>query len=406
MVSSQGTAIGEAINLAVRSFTPSETSDKTIILITDGENHEDDAIGAAKSAADKGIHINIVGMGQPNGSPIPVGSNNNFMKDKDGNIVITKLNEQMCQEIAVAGKGLYVRADNTNSALRAVQAEIAKMTKSEVDSKVYSEYDERFQTLAWMALFLLFIEFLTLDRKSRIFRKIKLFSVLLILCSGVMYAQKAERKNVREGNKLYQNEKFTESEIAYRKSLEVNPRSTEGIFNLGNALYKQEKYPEAAEQYQLIAGQGQRLINDNPANTARLAQVFHNLGNISMKNKEYAKSVEAYKQSLRFNPKDDETRYNLALAQKLLNDQQNEDQDQEQNDQKQDQNQDQKDDRQQPQDQKNNKTQEEQQPNEQMSQDNAQQILDAFLQDEKDTQDKVKKAQAEQQQRRRTDKEW
>jgi Ca-activated chloride channel family protein len=408
IVSSQGTAIGEAINLAVRSFTPSETSDKTVILITDGENHEDDAVGAAKNAAEKGIHINIVGMGQSNGSPIPVGNNNNFMKDKDGNIVITKLNEQMCQEIAAAGEGLYVRADNTNSALRTLQAEIAKMTKSEVESKVYSEYDEQFQTLAWIALFLLFIEFLTLDRKSRIFRKIKLFSALLILCSGVMFAQKAERKNVREGNKLYQNEKFTESEIAYRKSLEINPRSTEGMFNLGNALYKQEKYPEAAEQYQLIAGQSQRLLNDNPTNAARLAQVFHNLGNISMKNKEYAKSVEAYKQSLRLNPKDDETRYNLALAQKLLNDQQNEDQnqnDQKQDQQNQEQNQDQKDDQQQ-QEQKENKTQEEQQPNEQMSQDNAQQILDAFLQDEKETQDKVKKAQAEQQQQRRTDKEW
>jgi Ca-activated chloride channel family protein len=410
MVSSQGTAIGAAINLAIRSFTPNETSDKTIILITDGENHEDDAISAATNAAEKGIHVNIVGMGQSNGSPIPI-ENNNFMKDKEGNVVITKLNEQMCQDIAAAGQGMYVRADNTNSALRALQNEISKMTKSEIDSKVYSEYDEQFQILAWIALFLLIVEFLTLDRKSRIFRKIKLFSIIFIFCSGVMFAQKAERKNVREGNKLYQNEQFTESEIAYRKSLEVNPRSIEGTFNLGNALYKQEKYPEAAEQYQLLAGQSQKLLNDDPENAVRLSQVFHNLGNISMKNKEYAKSVEAYKQSLRLNPKDDETRYNLALAQKLLNDQQN--QDQEQDDKNQDQqNQDQKDnqqEQQQPQqqeDQKENKTQEKQQQNEQMSQDNAQQILNAFLQDEKDTQDKVKKAQAEYQQRRKTDKEW
>jgi Ca-activated chloride channel family protein len=409
MVSSQGTAIGEAINLAVRSFTPSETSDKTIILITDGENHEDDAVGAAKKAAERGIRINIVGMGQPNGSPIPIGSSNNFMKDKEGNVVITKLNEPMCQEIAAAGEGMYVRADNTNSALRTLQNEINKMTKSEIDSKVYSEYDEQFQLLAWIALFLLLTEFLTLDRKNRIFRKVKLFSAVFVLCSVTAFAQKAERKNVRQGNKLYQNEQFTESEIAYRKSLEVNPRSTEGTFNLGNALYKQEKYPEAAEQYQLMAGQTQKLLNDNPSNAARLAQVFHNLGNIGMKNKEYAKSVEAYKQSLRLNPKDDETRYNLALAQKLLNDQQNQDQsqdDQNQENQEQDQKDDQQQQQPQQQDQKDNKTQEEQQPNEQMSRDNAQQILDAFLQDEKETQEKVKKAQAEQQQRRRTEKEW
>ncbi|MDR3141373.1 MAG: tetratricopeptide repeat protein [Tannerellaceae bacterium] len=224
-----------------------------------------------------------------------------------------------------------------------------------------------------------------------------------------LYAQKAERKNVRDGNKLYTNEKYTEAEVAYRKSLEVNPRSLEGTYNLGDALYKQQKYPEAAEQYQLIAGQGEKLVQDNPANSQRLAHVYHNLGNIGMQNKEYAKSVEAYKQSLRLNPKDDETRYNLALAQKLFENQQNEDQSQDnqnQDDQKQDQ--EQKDDQQQqqPDDQQENKTQEEQQQNEQMSQDNAQQILDAFLQDEKDTQEKVKKAQAEQQQRRKTDKEW
>ncbi|MDR1202455.1 MAG: tetratricopeptide repeat protein, partial [Tannerellaceae bacterium] len=215
-------------------------------------------------------------------------------------------------------------------------------------------------------------------------------------CTIGLYAQKAERKNVRDGNKLYTNEKYTEAEVAYRKSLEVNPRSIEGTYNLGDALYKQQKYPEAAEQYQLIAGQSEKLLQDNPANSQRLAQVYHNLGNIGMQNKEYAKSVEAYKQSLRLNPKDDETRYNLALAQKLLEDQQNEDQNQDNQNQDDQQDQEQKDDQQQQQQQDNNqqenKTQEEQQQNEQMSQDNAQQILDAFLQDEKDTQEKVKKA--------------
>ncbi|MDD2436145.1 MAG: VWA domain-containing protein [Massilibacteroides sp.] len=176
MVSTQGTAIGSAINLAARSFTPNESSDKTIILITDGENHEDDAIGAAKSAAEKNIRVNIVGMGLPKGSPIPVGGGNNYMKDREGNVVISKLNEQMCQEIAAAGNGLYVRADNTNSALRALQKEIEKMNKSDLESKVYSEYDEQFQLLAWIVLILLVAEFLILDRKNRIFKKVKLFS--------------------------------------------------------------------------------------------------------------------------------------------------------------------------------------------------------------------------------------
>ena len=176
MVSAQGTSIGAAINLAARSFTPNETSDKTIVLITDGENHEDDAIGAASAAAEKGIRVNIVGIGWPKGGPIPLQGTNNYMKDKDGNVVITMLNEQMCQEIAAAGKGMYVRADNTNSALKALQKEIDKMKKTELDSKVYSEYDEQFQLVAWIALFLLIVELLIFDRKNRIFRKVKIFS--------------------------------------------------------------------------------------------------------------------------------------------------------------------------------------------------------------------------------------
>ena len=176
MVSAQGTSIGAAINLAARSFTPNETSDKTIVLITDGENHEDDAIGAASAAAEKGIHVNIVGIGLPKGGPIPLQGTNNYMKDKDGNVVITMLNEQLCQEIAAAGKGMYVRADNTNSALKALQKEIDKMKKTELDSKVYSEYDEQFQLVAWIALFLLIVELLIFDRKNRIFRKVKIFS--------------------------------------------------------------------------------------------------------------------------------------------------------------------------------------------------------------------------------------
>lgn len=176
MVPVQGTAIGDAINLAVKSFTPNETTTKTIIVITDGENHEDDAVGAAKNAENKGISVNVIGVGDINGSPIPVQGTNSYRKDKEGNPVITKLNEQMCKEISEAGKGMYVRADNTNMASKAIQNELDKMGKSELDSKVYSEYDERFQTLAWIALFILIVDFFILDRKNRIFRKIKLFS--------------------------------------------------------------------------------------------------------------------------------------------------------------------------------------------------------------------------------------
>jgi len=174
MVSTQGTAIGSAIDLAMRSFTPDESTSKAIIIITDGENHEGNAVESAAAAAEKGVKINVVGIGLPKGAPIPV--NGNFLKDNAGNVVITQMNETMCQEIAQAGKGMYVRADNTNSALKALQGELSKMSKSEVESQVYSDYDEQFPILAWIALILIVLEFFVLERKNRLFRNVKLFS--------------------------------------------------------------------------------------------------------------------------------------------------------------------------------------------------------------------------------------
>jgi Ca-activated chloride channel family protein len=168
MVPVQGTAIGAAINLAARSFTPDEKSEKTIILITDGENHEDDAVGAAKAATEKKIHVNVLGVGSLEGATIPIPETNGYQKDQGGETIITRLNEQMCQEIAVAGNGMYARTDNTNSSLKALQKELDKLGKSEVESKVYSSYDEKYQIPAWILLFILVVEFFVLDRRNRV----------------------------------------------------------------------------------------------------------------------------------------------------------------------------------------------------------------------------------------------
>ena len=176
MVPTQGTAIGAAINLAVRSFSPNEATEKTIILITDGEDHEDNAIGAVEDAVKKGITVNVLGVGSTVGAPIPIPGTNDYFKDREGNMVITRLNEQMCQEIAAAGNGLYAQTDNTNSALRELQKELDKKNKSEVESRAYSSYDEKYQIIAWILLIILVLEFFIFDRKNKIFSKIKLFT--------------------------------------------------------------------------------------------------------------------------------------------------------------------------------------------------------------------------------------
>ena len=176
LISKQGTAIGAAINLAARSFTPQEGVGRSIILITDGENHEGDAMEAAKAATAKGIQVNVLGIGLPEGGPIPIEGTNDFRRDREGNVVITQLNEAMCQEIAKAGNGIYVRVDNSNSAQRAIESEINKLAKSDIETKVYSEYNEQFQAVAWIIFLLLLAEMLILERKNPLFRNIHLFS--------------------------------------------------------------------------------------------------------------------------------------------------------------------------------------------------------------------------------------
>lgn len=177
IVPKQGTAIGAAIDLARKSFTPNGEANKAIIIITDGENHEDDALASAKAALDEGAIVHTIGMGLPSGSPIPVLRNGqtDYLKDRDGNVVVTKLNEQMLEQIAATGGGIYVRANNAQVGLNALFDEINKMEKQEMETRTYSEYDDQFQYFFAVGLFLLLLEFVILERKNKYLKRIKLF---------------------------------------------------------------------------------------------------------------------------------------------------------------------------------------------------------------------------------------
>ncbi|HRY32797.1 MAG TPA: VWA domain-containing protein [Bacteroidales bacterium] len=177
IIPTQGTAIGDAITMAVNSFDENEHS-KAIIVITDGENHEDDAIQAARDAASKGIRIFTVGMGLPDGAPIPVfrnGISTGFRKDGQGNTIITKLNDPLLREIAAAGQGSYIRASNTQSSLDRIYKEINQMQKTEFETTTFSEYETRFQYMLLVALVLLCFEVLIFERRNKTLSKIRLF---------------------------------------------------------------------------------------------------------------------------------------------------------------------------------------------------------------------------------------
>ncbi len=179
IVPKQGTAIGSAINLAASSFSPQSESSKVIVVISDGENHEDDPVEAAKHAAEQGIFVYAIGIGSPQGSPIPVSqeNQNSFWKDKEGNVVVSKLDEETLSKLAVAGNGKYIRATNTQLGLLPLFDEFSKMQKTELKEKVYSEYNDQFQYFFAFALFLLVLEFIILERKNKWLTKLNLFGV-------------------------------------------------------------------------------------------------------------------------------------------------------------------------------------------------------------------------------------
>ncbi|TAJ12755.1 VWA domain-containing protein [Marinilabiliaceae bacterium JC017] len=179
IVPTQGTAIGKAINLAVKSFSEQEDINRAIIVITDGENHEDDPVAAAAQAAKKGIKIYTVGMGLPKGAPIPVkgGKTNEFMKDREGNVVISKLDEATLQQVAVSGNGAFIPANNIRNGINNLLDELSELEKKELEAKVYTDYEDQFQYFAAFTLLLIFLEFLILERKNKYLKGIDLFVV-------------------------------------------------------------------------------------------------------------------------------------------------------------------------------------------------------------------------------------
>jgi Ca-activated chloride channel family protein len=176
----QGTAIGSAIDMGIKSFDFNNSTSKAMILMTDGENHEDDAVKAAENAHDKGVVIHVIGFGSPQGAPIPIYDNGKltgFHTDSAGNKVISKLNEDMCKEIAIAGKGVYLRATNANSGLGIVMDQVNKMKQKNYNGKQFKDFEDRFQFFLAMAFLLLVTEFFISSRKSARLSRLKLFEV-------------------------------------------------------------------------------------------------------------------------------------------------------------------------------------------------------------------------------------
>jgi Ca-activated chloride channel family protein len=184
IIPTQGTSIGEAINLASISFDKNSKNKKAIILITDGENFEDEALPAIQNAVKAGLVVHTIGMGSEYGGPIPIGMkgfNVEYKKDKEGNTVVTKLDESMLKQIAAAGKGIYVRATSNDAGLNDVFKEINKMEKKEFEAKTFSDYTNTYPYFVAFGLLLLILEFLIFERKTNLTRNLDFFGKKRIL---------------------------------------------------------------------------------------------------------------------------------------------------------------------------------------------------------------------------------
>ena len=402
-----GTMIGSAIEVALKSFSKDAPTQKAIVVVSDGENTEGDVMGAVEDAKKIGVRIYSVGMGTADGGPIPIYNQNgeraDYKRDQSGSIVLSKLDETMLQQIASITGGTYHRATSGGNEIDDIFKELSSLEKVEFGTKQVTGYETRYQYPLSVAILLLILELMLSARRGKLVARLKKFlpaaaaMFFLLILSRSSTAQTV-RSHVSEGNRVYEKKRYTDAEVEYKKALEKNPKSKEAQFNLGNSYYKQERFDEALREY---GNSGAAMKSPEER-----AETYYNAGNSLYRSNKYQEAVEAYKHSLKLNPNDDDTRYNLQMARAKLK--QQEQQKQQKKDQKQDQRQDQKKDQQQ-QNQQQNQEQNQQQKQEQAKQDQTQQqtqkknqmpkqeadrILEALRNNEKEIQKNLRKREA------------
>ena len=414
-VPTPGTMIGSAIELALKSFTDDAPTQKAIIIVSDGENTEGDLASAIDDANKQGVKIYCVGMGTAEGAPIPIynaaGDRTDYKRDRNGTIVVTKLDESMLQQIASATGGTFRRATSGGDEIDDIFKEISSLQKTEFGSKQITGFESKYQYPLAMAILFLLVEVLLSERRGTVLRLLRRFlPAVTVLClaalpSGQSVAQ-THRDLVKKGNESFHKEQYGDAEADYKKALQVKPGSATANFNLGDAYYKQKRFQEAGRSFGTFAS--------SPHEADARAKAFYNAGNSLFKENKFKESIEAYKQALRINPSDDDARYNLEMAklrqqqQQQKNQKQNQDKDKNQN---QNQN---KQQQQQKQNQQKNQQQQQQQQNQQQQQpkvakkdkipkEQADRILEALRNNEKEIQKQLRKRKGT---RIKTDKDW
>jgi Tfp pilus assembly protein PilF len=403
-----GTMIGSAIEVALKSFSKDAPTQKAIVVVSDGENTEGDVMGAVEDAKKVGVRIYSIGMGTADGGPIPIYNQNgeraDYKRDQSGSIVLSKLDETMLQQIASITGGTYHRATSGGNEIDDIFKELSTLEKVEFGTKQVAGYETRYQYPLACAILFLILELMLSARRGKLVARLKKFlpaaaAIFFLVILPRSSTAQTVRSHVSEGNRVYEKGRYTDAEVEYKKALEKDPKSKESQFNLGNSYYKQQRFDEALREY---GNSGVAMKSPEER-----AKTYYNLGNSLYRSNKFQEAVEAYKHSLKLNPNDDDTRYNLQMARAKLK--QQEQQKQQKKDQKQDQQQDQKKDQQQQnqqqkQDQnqqqqkqeqaKRDQTQQQTQKKNQMPKQEADRILEALRNNEKEIQKNLRKREA------------
>lgn len=312
---SQGTNIGEAVNMAGQTLGLTESKSKAIVIITDGEDHDQEADAAIEAAKKNGIKVIAIGVGEESGAPIPIG-NGEYKRDENGNVVMTAFNRKVLENLASIGGGSFYHLGQQGSIEEDLVAELNKMEGKDFEEFDFSAFNSYFYWFALVALILLFIEFVIPSiRIKQFFKNIASIALLLTLHFSAV-AQKEEKgesmKNartfIRKGNASYQNNNFEKAELNYRKAIALNAKSKAANFNLGNTLYNQQKFQESIDFYDKCVEKGEDKLAK--------ARVYHNMGNAYFQANQLTEAIQAYENALKLHPGDLDTKFNLAMAKK------------------------------------------------------------------------------------------
>ncbi|MDQ6757484.1 MAG: VWA domain-containing protein [Bacteroidota bacterium] len=367
-VPTQGTVISQALKMSYAAFNTKEKKYRSIILISDGEDHDEDAVKVTKELADEGVMVNTVGIGSPQGAPIMDKETNDYKKDENGNTVISKLNEEELKTIAQNGNGLYQLFTSADEAADNIQNKLSSIGQTSLTDTYFVVYKYYFWYFLLAAFIFLVIEFFISERKNIAFKNSFAF-IFILFFSNTSFAQTI-KKDIIKGNTAYKKRQYTQAIGAYQSALKRSPKNTTAFYNLGNALYKTNKLDDALKAY------------DNTVQTARNNALkengYYNGGVTLQKQNKLPECIKAYKNALKLAPQDEEARQNLERALMQMKQQQKQDQnkkDQNKNDQK-----------------KNQDKKEEPKPQpSKISKQDAEEKLKSLLDHEKDLQDKLHK---------------